>query len=199
MPAWQAFLQVVKLEICLQAVLMHPIPEHQDVLQLAEEVIDTELWMYHKNHIKLDQGYFLQYVAQMSQLGKWKNFVLQALKDSCLKFYYSNSKKALKNTDEFQHAIPSNGLLLMAAVVHSTDKSTDKGVITGFHETGTDKVPDLSADKFRADFNSLWMLVNTLMENPDHCVELKEMLQQWAMIGMGDLYFGKGSVGGNDM
>ncbi|KAG0699231.1 hypothetical protein DFH29DRAFT_1002186 [Suillus ampliporus] len=110
--------------------------------------------------------------------GKWKNFVSQALRDSCLDFYYSNSKKALKNMDEFQHAIPINGLLLVAMVM--------KGIITGFRETGTDKVPDLSTDKCRADFNSLRK-------------SLEEMLQQWAMIWMGDLDFDGGSVGGSDM
>ncbi|KAG0693230.1 hypothetical protein DFH29DRAFT_881617 [Suillus ampliporus] len=221
-PAWQAFLQVAKLEMCLQAVLTHPIPQHRDALQLAQEVLNAELWVYHENQIKLDKGYFLQYVAQMSRLlcdnlftfrtelkkvvisiaktsyeiflkgtGKWKNFVLQALRDSCLDFYYSNSKKALKNMDEFQRAIPINGLLLVAAVM--------KGIITGFRETGTDKVPDLSADKCRANFNSLRKSVDTLMDNIDRCVELEEMLQQWAMVGMGDLDFDGGSVGGSDM
>ena len=74
-----------------------------------------------------------------------------------------------------------------------------KGVLTGFRETGTDKVPDLPADKCRADFNSLRKSVDTLMENPDRCAELEEMLQQWAMIGMGDLDFEEGSVGGSGM
>ncbi|KAG1819240.1 uncharacterized protein BJ212DRAFT_1479354 [Suillus subaureus] len=125
-----------------------------------------------------------------SSNGKWKNFVLQALRDGC-KFYYGNSKKALKNTDEFQHAIPVNGLLLVGAMT--------KGILTGFCETGTDKVPDLSADKCRADFNSLQRSVDTLLENPDHHAELKEMLEQWAMIGAGDLDFNKGNMGGSDM
>jgi hypothetical protein len=37
--------------------------------------------------------------------------------DGCLAFYYSNSKKALKNTDEFHRTIPPNALILVAAVV----------------------------------------------------------------------------------
>jgi hypothetical protein len=55
-PAWQAFLQAAKLEMCLQAVLTHPIPDHREALQLAQEVLDAELWMYHKKKIKLDNG-----------------------------------------------------------------------------------------------------------------------------------------------
>ncbi|KAG1810418.1 uncharacterized protein HD556DRAFT_1436160 [Suillus plorans] len=126
-----------------------------------------------------------------SSNGKWKNFVSQALRDGCLEFYYGNSKKALKNTDEFRRTIPINGLLLVGAVV--------KGVLTSFCETGTDKVPDLSADKCRADFNLLQRSVDALLENPDRCAELEEMLEQWAMIGVGDLYFDKGDMGGSDM
>ncbi|KAG2095264.1 uncharacterized protein F5147DRAFT_656915 [Suillus discolor] len=253
-PAWQAFLQAAKLEMRLQAVLTHPIPDHREALQLAQEVLDAELWMYHKKKIKLDNGYFPQYTTQMSQLlcddlftfrtelkkvvisvakasydifpkgtmarkdevqkcvivkatkllktgdylyvpdssnGKWKNFVLQALRDGCLEFYYGNSKKALKNTSEFQRAIPVNGLLLVGAVM--------KGVLTGFCETGTDKVPDLSADKCRVDFNSLQRSTDALLENPDCRAELEEMLEQWAMIGAGDLDFDEGGMGGSDM
>jgi hypothetical protein len=47
-PAWQSFLQAAKLEMRLQAVLMHPVPDHRDALQLVQEVLDTELWMYHE-------------------------------------------------------------------------------------------------------------------------------------------------------
>ncbi|KAG1784904.1 uncharacterized protein HD556DRAFT_1451290 [Suillus plorans] len=43
-PSWQAFLQAAKVEMRLQAVLSHPIPEHGDALQLAQEVLDAELW-----------------------------------------------------------------------------------------------------------------------------------------------------------
>ncbi|KAG1809585.1 uncharacterized protein BJ212DRAFT_1484296 [Suillus subaureus] len=129
-----------------------------------------------------------------SSNGKWKNFVSQALRNSCLKFYYSNSKKALKNTDEFQHTIPVNGLLLVGTMVHHM-----KGVLTGFCETSTDKVPDLSADKCRADFNLLQRSVDALIENPDHHMELKEMLEQWTMIGVGDLDFDEGNMGGSDI
>jgi hypothetical protein len=49
--------------------------------------------------------------------GKFKNFSSQALKDICIEFFYSNSKKALKNTDDFHRTIPVNGLILVAAVV----------------------------------------------------------------------------------
>ncbi|KAG1798229.1 uncharacterized protein HD556DRAFT_1306256 [Suillus plorans] len=259
-PAWQAFLQAAKLEMRLQAVLTHPIPDHGDALQLAQEVLDAELWVYHEKKIKLDNGYFPQYTTQMLRLlcddlftfrtelkkvvisvakasydifpkgtmarkdevqkcviakatkllktgdylripdssdGKWRNFVSQALRDGCLEFYYGNSKKALKNTDEFRRAIPVNGLLLVGAV--SLMNQQTKGVLTGFRETGTDKVPDLSADKCRADFNSLQKSVDALLENPDRRAELEEMLEQWAMIGMGDLDFDEGNTGGSDM
>ncbi|KAG1844287.1 hypothetical protein C8R48DRAFT_780343 [Suillus tomentosus] len=219
-----------KLEMHLQAIPMHPVPEHRDALQLAQEVIDTELWIYHEKKIKLENSYFLQYRTQMARLlcddlftfrtelkkviisitktsygifpkgavarkeemqksvtanttkllktgdylhspdssdGRWKNFVSQALKDSCLEFYCSNSKKALKNTEEFQRSIPVNGLLLVAIMI--------KGVITGFRETSTDKVPDLSADK-----------LDSLVDNPERGRKLEEMLEEWPMTGMGD-------------
>ncbi|KAG2057908.1 hypothetical protein BDR06DRAFT_1033217 [Suillus hirtellus] len=163
-PTWQAFLQIAKLEMQLQAILAYPIPESQEALNLAREVLDTVLWTYHEKKIKLERGYFPQYDTQMGQLlcddlftfctelkkiiisiakraynifpqgstmrkneaqkqvttaatkllkssdylrlpdssdGKFKNFTAQALKDTCLEFYYSNSKKALKNTNEF--------------------------------------------------------------------------------------------------
>ncbi|KAG0702893.1 hypothetical protein DFH29DRAFT_998982 [Suillus ampliporus] len=209
-PCWQSFLQAAKLEMCLQAVLTHPVPEHSDAQKLAREVLDAVLWTYHSKKIKLEKGYFLEYTTHMSRLlcndlftfrmelkkviisiakqlygifpksgstcreaaqkhvtdvaskliksgeylqipdsseGKYKNFVSQVLKDGCHNFYYGNGKKALKLTDEFQRSIPVNSLILVAVVT--------KGVITGFRNTGTDKVPDLSADKCRSDFNSI--------------------------------------------
>ncbi|KAG2103460.1 uncharacterized protein F5147DRAFT_776003 [Suillus discolor] len=253
-PSWQALLQAAKVEMCLQAVLTHPVPEHGDALQLAQEVLDAELWRYHEKKIKMDKGYFLEYKAQMSRVlcddlftfrtelkkviipivksaydifpkgtvtrkediqkhvitaatkllktggylcipdssnGKWKNFVSQALMDGCLAFYYSNSKKALKNTDKFHRTIPPNTLILVAAVM--------KGVISGFSETGTDKVPDLSTDRCRNDFNLLQKSLDKLMDIPEHRDELEDMLAQWAGIGMGELVHGDSSAGGSDL
>ncbi|KAG1731148.1 hypothetical protein EDB19DRAFT_1912631 [Suillus lakei] len=203
---WQVFIQAAKLEMHLQAVLTHPVPEHCDVVVLAQEVLDAVLWKYHSKKIRLEN----EYCDQMSHLlcndlftfhtelkkviisiakqlynifpkssvmcggsvqkhvtdaaskliksgdylrlpdsseGKYKNFISQVLKDGCHDFYYSNGKKVLKLMEEFQCLIPVNGLILIAAVA--------KGVLTGFHETSTDKVLDLSADKCRSDFNSL--------------------------------------------
>ncbi|KAG1895258.1 uncharacterized protein F5891DRAFT_984340 [Suillus fuscotomentosus] len=82
----------------------------------------------------------------------------EVLKKACLSFYYGNGKKALKLTDEFQHQIPVNGLILVATVA--------KGVLSGFCDSGIDK----SIDK--------------LMDVPKHCVELEEMLREWAKEGM---------------
>ncbi|KAG1894783.1 uncharacterized protein F5891DRAFT_1194938 [Suillus fuscotomentosus] len=252
-PSWQALLQAAKVEMCLQAVLTHPVPELGDALQLAQEVLDAELWRYHEKKIKMDKGYFPEYKAQMSRVlcddlftfrtelkkviipiaksaynifpkgtvtrkediqkhvitaatkllktggylhvpdlsnGKWKNFVSQALMDGCLAFYYSNSKKALKNTDEFHCTIPPNALILMAAVM--------KGVISGFSETGTDKVPDLSAEKCRTNFNSLQKSLDKLMDIPERRDELEDMLALWAGIGMGKLVHGDSSAEGSD-
>ncbi|KAG1857528.1 hypothetical protein C8R48DRAFT_775460 [Suillus tomentosus] len=252
-PSWQALLQAAKVEMHLQAVLTHPVPELGDALQLTQEVLDAELWRYHKKKIKMDKGYFPEYKAQMSRVlcddlftfrtelkkviipivksaydifpkgtvtrkediqkhvitaatkllktggylrvpdssnGKWKNFVSQALMDGCLAFYYSNSKKALKNTDEFHRTIPPNALILVAAVM--------KGVISGFSETGTDKVPDLSAEKCRTDFNSLQKSLDKLMDIPEHRDELEDMLALWAGIGMGKLVHGDSSAEGSD-
>ncbi|KAG0705984.1 hypothetical protein DFH29DRAFT_872717 [Suillus ampliporus] len=249
-PCWQGFLQAAKLQMRLQAILTHPIPEHQDAVQLAQEVLDAELW---SSHVLL-QGYFLEYGPQMCQLlcddlftfrtelkkvvisiaklsydifpkgtamrpeeikncivaaatkllktgdylripdssnGKFKNFVSQALKDVCLKFFYSNSKKALKNTDDFCHTIPVNALILVAAVM--------KGVISGFSETGTDKVPELSADRCRTNFDKLRKSVEKLLDIPECREELEEMLDQWAKIGMGEFdWHADGSDAGSD-
>lgn len=59
-----------------------------------------------------------------------------------------------------------------------------KGVLSGFRDTGTDKVPDLSADKCRTDFNTLRKSVDTLIEIPQRRQELEEMLEEWAEFGM---------------
>ncbi|KAG2059352.1 hypothetical protein BDR06DRAFT_967892 [Suillus hirtellus] len=106
-----------------------------------------------------------------SSEGKYTNFVLQVLKEACLSFYYSNGKKALKM----------------------------KGVLTGFHNSGTDKVPDLTADTCRANFNLLQKSVNKLMTIPERCAELEEMLKEWAEEGMmGELCNNWDSAAGSD-
>ncbi|KAG2153430.1 uncharacterized protein EDB93DRAFT_1248703 [Suillus bovinus] len=228
-PTWQVFLQAAKLEMRLQAVLSHPIPESQDTLSLAREVLDTVLWIYHEKKNKLERGYFPEYDIEMCWLlcddlftfrtelkkviipiakraydissqgsamrkeeaqkhvtataarllksGDYlrlpdssDNFTSQALKDACLEFYYSNSKKALKNTNEFHRTIPINVMLLVAAVL--------KGIISGFRETGTDKVPDLTTEQCRIHFFNLWKSVDKLLDIPEHCDELEDMLDQ---------------------
>ncbi|KAG1895272.1 uncharacterized protein F5891DRAFT_1194330 [Suillus fuscotomentosus] len=123
--------------------------------------------------------------------GTFKNFTAQALKDACLEFYYSNSKKALKNTDKFHHTIPVNAMLLVAAVL--------KGVISGFRETGTDKVPDLTAEQCRIHFTNLQKSVDKLLKVPECHEELEDMLDQWARTGMGDFDgYAAGSATGSD-
>ncbi|KAG2048238.1 hypothetical protein BDR06DRAFT_1013139 [Suillus hirtellus] len=120
----------------------------------------------------LKSGDYLQ--LPDSSGGSFKNFTSQALKDACLKFYYSNSKKALKNMDKFHHTTPINVMLLVAVVL--------KGVISGFQETGTDKK---SVDK--------------LLDIPERCNKLGDMLDQWARIGMGDFDgYAAGSATGSD-
>ncbi|OJA14769.1 hypothetical protein AZE42_14122 [Rhizopogon vesiculosus] len=59
-----------------------------------------------------------------------------------------------------------------------------KGVISGFRETSTEKVPHLSADQCRADFDALQKSVDKLLDIPEHRKELEEMLGEWARIGM---------------
>ncbi|KAG2111823.1 hypothetical protein DEU56DRAFT_762107 [Suillus clintonianus] len=251
---WQGLPQAAKLQMRLQAILTHPIPKHQDAVQLAQEVLDAELWLCHQKKLKFENGYFPEYSPQMCRLlcddlftfrtelkkvvisitkssydifpkgtamlpeqikkhivtaatallktgdylripdssnGKFKNFVSQALKDVCLEFFYSNSKKALKNTDDFRQTIPINALILVAAVM--------KGVISGFSDTGSDKVPELSADRCRTDFDKLQKSVNTLLDIPERREELEEMLEQWAKIGMGEFdWHADGSGAGSD-
>ncbi|KAG1901599.1 uncharacterized protein F5891DRAFT_1187470 [Suillus fuscotomentosus] len=250
-PCWQGFLQVAKLQMQLQAVLTHPIPEHKDAVQLAQEVLDAELWVCHQKKLKFEDGYFPAYSLQMCQLlcddlftfrtelkkvvisiaklsydifpkgtslrleeikkhviaaatkllktgdylripdssdGKFKNFVSQALKDVCLKFFYGDSKKVLKNMDDFHQTIPANALILM------------KGVISGFSETGTNRSPELPADRCRTDFNKLWTSVDKLLNIPELREELEEMLQQWAKIGMSESdWHADGSAAGSDV
>ncbi|KAG2035288.1 hypothetical protein BDR03DRAFT_983734 [Suillus americanus] len=129
-----------------------------------------------------------------SSNGKFMNFVSQALKDVCLEFFYSNSKKALKNTDDFQQTIPINALILVAAVVHYL-----KGVITGFSKTSSNKVPELTADRCRTNFNKLKKSVNKLLDILERCEGLKEMLELWAKIGMGGSdWHADGSDAGSD-
>jgi predicted nuclease with TOPRIM domain len=74
-----------------------------------------------------------------------------------------------------------------------------KGVISGFSETGTDKVPDLSAEKCRTDFNSLQKSLDKLMDIPERRDELEDMLALWAGIGMGKLVHGDSSAEGSDL
>ncbi|KAG2123735.1 hypothetical protein DEU56DRAFT_759948 [Suillus clintonianus] len=110
----------------------------------------------------IKSGEYLQ--IPNSSEGKYKNFVSQVLKDGCHNFYYSNGKKALKLTDKFQRSIPVNSLILVAA------SQQTKGVISGFHDTGTNKVPDLSADKCSTERRQ----------------ELDKMLEEWAEYRMMD-------------
>jgi hypothetical protein len=131
---------------------------------------------------------------------------VQALKDVCLKFYYSNSKKALKNIDEFCCTIPINAMLLVAAAVClllfillSLMIQQLKGVISGFQETGTDKVPDLTVEQCRIHFGNLWQSVDKLLEVLECCEELEDMLDQWARTGIGDFDgYAAGSATGSD-
>ncbi|KAG2360914.1 hypothetical protein BDR07DRAFT_1377620 [Suillus spraguei] len=113
-------------------------------------------------------------VAKLLKTGEylWLPNSSEVLKEACLSFYYGNSKKALKT----------------------------KGVLSGFHDSGTDKVPDLTADTCRANFNLLQKSINKLMAIPECCVELEEMLKEWAEEGMiGELRNDLDSaVGSND-
>jgi hypothetical protein len=74
-----------------------------------------------------------------------------------------------------------------------------KGVLTGFRDSGTDKVPDLTADMCRADFNLLQKSVDKLMTIPKCRAELEEMLKEWAEEGMmGELCNDWDSAAGSD-
>ncbi|KAG2082121.1 uncharacterized protein F5147DRAFT_783413 [Suillus discolor] len=91
---------------------------------------------------------------------------------------------------DFHNTIPVNGLILVAAM---------KGVISGFSKTGTDKVPELSADRCRTDFDKLHKSVDKLLDILEHCEELEKMLEQWAKIGMGEFdWHVDGSDAGSD-
>ncbi|KAG2351829.1 hypothetical protein BDR07DRAFT_1500142 [Suillus spraguei] len=64
--SWQAFLQAAKLEMRVQAILVHPLPVHQEAVILAQEVLSAVLWTYHTKKVKLDNGYFSEYIVPMS-------------------------------------------------------------------------------------------------------------------------------------
>ncbi|KAG2143606.1 hypothetical protein DEU56DRAFT_910737 [Suillus clintonianus] len=82
-------------------------------------------------------------------------------------------------------------MLLVAAVL--------KGVLSGFRETGTDKVPDLTAEQCRTHFANLQKSVDKLLDIPERREELEDMLEQWARIGMGDYdEYADGSVADSD-
>ncbi|KAG1727096.1 uncharacterized protein EDB91DRAFT_1086567 [Suillus paluster] len=127
----------------------------------------------HKEHVREAAAKLLKTSEYLrlpdSSEGKYTNFVSQVLKEACLSFYYGNGKKALKLTDEFQHKIFVNSLILVAMM---------KGVLSSFHNSGTDKVPDLTTDMCRADFNTLQKSINKLMVIPKWHVELEEMLRE---------------------
>ncbi|KAG1901094.1 uncharacterized protein F5891DRAFT_979660 [Suillus fuscotomentosus] len=154
---------------------------HQDAVVLAQEVLGAVLWTYHTKKVKIDKGYFPDIflkgnsmykehvsaaAAKLLKTGEYLQLSdsselggnLVVLKEACLSFYYGNGKKALKLTDECQHQIPVNGLILVATVA--------KNVLSSFHNSGTDK----SIDK--------------LMDIPKRRVELEEMLREWAKEGM---------------
>ncbi|KAG2121289.1 hypothetical protein DEU56DRAFT_918218 [Suillus clintonianus] len=93
-------------------------------------------------------------------------------------------KGTMARKDEVQKCVIAKAtkLLKTSDYLRIPDSSNTKGILTGFHETSTKK-----------------RSVDALLENPDCRVELKEMLEQWAMIGAGDLDFDKGNTGGSDM
>ncbi|KAG0697883.1 hypothetical protein DFH29DRAFT_878417 [Suillus ampliporus] len=140
----------------------------------------------------MHKEYISEAVAKLLKTGEylWLPDSSESSRKAALNFYYNNGTKALKLTDEFQHKIPINSLILVAAVVgfglnqflsFITDQClTDEGVLSSFHDSGTDKVSDLTADTCRADFNTLQKSINKLMDIPKRHVELEEMLREWA-------------------
>ncbi|KAG0705575.1 hypothetical protein DFH29DRAFT_872924 [Suillus ampliporus] len=119
---------------------------------------------------------------EVQKQGQFKNFTAQALRDACLEFYYSNSKKALKNTDEFHRRIPIN-----------CDASCSSGV-EGLLSLAFGR-PALT----RTHFVNLQKSVDMLLDILERREELEEMLDQWARIGMGDFNeYAAGSVVGSN-
>ncbi|KAG1727266.1 uncharacterized protein EDB91DRAFT_1086469 [Suillus paluster] len=162
--SWQAFLQEAKLEMWLQAVLSHPLPAHQDVVSLAQEVLDTILWTYHIKKLKLD-----------NELKKIVIFIMKQLYSIFLK---GNSM----HKECVSEAVAK--LLKTSKYLRLPDSSEIKGVLSGFCDSGTDKVPDLATDMCRADFNALQKSINKLMVVPKRQVEPEEMQKEWAKEGM---------------
>jgi hypothetical protein len=73
-----------------------------------------------------------------------------------------------------------------------------KGVISGFSETSTNKVPELSADRCRTNFVKLQKSIDKLLDILECHEELEEMLAQWAKIGLGGSDYSDGSDAGSD-
>ncbi|KAG2058766.1 hypothetical protein BDR06DRAFT_968272 [Suillus hirtellus] len=192
LPTWQAFLQIVKLEMQLQAILAYPIPESQEALNLAREVLDKMLWTYHKEKIKLERGYFPQYNMQMGQL--LCNELCNDLFTFCTelkKIIISIAKRgSTMQKDEAQKQVTTAATKLLKSgdYLQLPDSSDLKGVISGFCETSTDKVPDLTAEQCRTHFVNLQKSVDTLLDIPECCEELEDMLEQWARVGIDNHY-----------
>ncbi|KAG2111850.1 hypothetical protein BD769DRAFT_1392006 [Suillus cothurnatus] len=241
-----AFLQAAKLEMRLQAILLHPLPVHQEAVILAQEVLGAVLWTYHTKKVKLDKGYFPEYKVPMSRLlcddlftfrTELKKIVISIVKQSYGIFSKGNSvhkervsaaaAKLLK-TGEYLRlpdssevsgnlVVRDNSLLTFTGKIYQfcvtgsqgslpqfyygngKKALKTKGVLTGFCDSGTDKVPDLTADTCRADFNLLQKSVDKLMTIPERRAELEEMLKEWAEEGMmGELRNDWDSAAGSD-
>ncbi|KAG1887062.1 hypothetical protein F4604DRAFT_1675108 [Suillus subluteus] len=161
----------------------------QDALNLAQEVLDTVLWIYHEKKIKLKRGYFPEYDMQMCQLGS-------TMQKEEAQWQVTTATAKLFKSGDYLWLPDSSGEIFknfMAQVLkdaclefYYSNTAVLKGVISGFHDTGTDKVPELTAEQCRTHFVNLWKSVDTPLDIPEHHEELKEMLEQWARISMGD-------------
>ncbi|KAG2740661.1 hypothetical protein P692DRAFT_20752748 [Suillus brevipes Sb2] len=152
----------------------------QDTLGLAREVLDAVLWTYHKKKNKLERGIFsLHHCPPFSHIFKGSTM----RKEEVQKQVTTAAARLLKSGDYLQ--LP--------------DSSGLKGVISGFQETGTDKVPDLTVEQCRIHFGNLWQSVDKLLEVLECCEELEDMLDQWARTGIGDFDgYAAGSATGSD-
>ncbi|KAF8119246.1 hypothetical protein EV363DRAFT_1411559 [Boletus edulis] len=110
--------------------------------------------------------------------GKSSNFAHRGLQRPCLAFFYSNSKKALRQFTEFQPHVPYKTLTLVGAIVY--------GLLDGLREYGDDQLAfeNTSWSVIQSAQQQLNESLTNLLGNDYHGSKLNAMLEDWAQTGM---------------
>ncbi|OJA20285.1 hypothetical protein AZE42_13434 [Rhizopogon vesiculosus] len=126
---------MAKLDMRLQAVLNHPVPEHQRALHLAREVLDSVLWTYKEENIKLERGFFPEYSEQMSQL----------LRDDLFTFHTELRKIMISIVKWSYDIFPKGSAVCKEEVQRHVTATAAKLIKTGDYL----QIPDSSQGKYK--------------------------------------------------